>query len=289
MRFLRALAAKFKAPLTPTKSPSLPRVSPHDQGLDLHLQSENEDLHSSYTHDQDIQHAVDQLGRLADEQLAVPHHPTSTEHLSQQDLDQEVATLLRSHPDDVPALIATAGTLFNKADPHHNNKRLAAKLFETIAVDHQDPTGMYSYGMCLQQGQGSISISFVYLRPVCPALFPGVVFLPMRSRYRLVGKADLFLFFFRVPFFFCTPGVTPDEPLAARMFARAARRGHPWAQYALAQAFHSGTGVEEDHPEALNLFKLAAQNGIPPAPFNVANMYAAGEGVAQDDDEAVEW
>jgi TPR repeat protein len=73
------------------------------------------------------------------------------------------------------------------------------------------------------------------------------------------------------------------------MFARAARRGHPWAQYALAQAFHSGTGVEEDHPEALNLFKLAAQNGIPPAPFNVANMYAAGEGVAQDDDEAVEW
>ena len=174
MRFLRALAAKFKAPLTPTNSPSLPRVSPHDQGLDLNLQSENK-LHSSYTHDQDIQHAVDQLAHLADEQLAAPqpHHPTSTEHLSQHDLDQEVATILRSHPDDVPALIATAGALFNKADSHHNNKRLAAKLFESIAVDHQDPTGMYSYGMCLQQGQGSIHF-FVYLRPVCPALCPVV-------------------------------------------------------------------------------------------------------------------
>ena len=85
-------------------------------------------------------------------------------------------------------------------------------------------------------------------------------------------------------------GIPAAEPTkAARMFASAARKGHPWAQYALAQAFHSGTGVKEDHKEALNLFEIAAQNGIPPAPFNVANMYAAGQGTPMDEEVAVEW
>ena len=81
----------------------------------------------------------------------------------------------------------------------------------------------------------------------------------------------------------------PDAKRAVGMFAKAARRGHPWAQYALAQAFHSGSGVAEDHAEALQLFQVAAQNGIPPASFNVANMYAAGQGTSINEPAAVEW
>ena len=85
-------------------------------------------------------------------------------------------------------------------------------------------------------------------------------------------------------------GVEEADPRqAVKYFARAARKGHPWAQYALAHAFHKGEGVEVDNEEALTLYKLAARNGIPPAPFNVANMYAAGEGVDKDDAAAVEW
>ena len=80
-----------------------------------------------------------------------------------------------------------------------------------------------------------------------------------------------------------------DARDAVKYFARAARKGHPWAQYALAHAFHKGQGVDQDEGEALTLYKLAARNGIPPAPFNVANMYATGEGTEKDDEAAVEW
>jgi TPR repeat protein len=80
-----------------------------------------------------------------------------------------------------------------------------------------------------------------------------------------------------------------DPRQAVKYFARAARKGHPWAQYALAHAFHKGEGVEVDAEEALTLYTLAARNGIPPAPFNVANMYAAGEGTDKDDGAAIEW
>ena len=80
-----------------------------------------------------------------------------------------------------------------------------------------------------------------------------------------------------------------DPKKAAKFLARAARRGHPWAQYALAHAFHQGNGVKKDEEEALTLYKLAAQNGIPPAPFNVANMYAAGQGTEVNDETAIEW
>ena len=59
----------------------------------------------------------------------------------------------------------------------------------------------------------------------------------------------------------------PDAHAAAKLFARLARLGHPWAQFSLAAMFKDGEGVEVDTEEAFTLFRLAAQNGVAPAHY----------------------
>ena len=79
-----------------------------------------------------------------------------------------------------------------------------------------------------------------------------------------------------------------DRRSGIKLLARAAKNGHGWAQYAVAQIFYNGEDgiVERDLEEALVLYKLADKNGIPPAAYNIGNMLYKGEGVETPDKEA---
>jgi hypothetical protein len=83
----------------------------------------------------------------------------------------------------------------------------------------------------------------------------------------------------------------PRPVAAARELIALAERGHPWAQFALADMLIKGEGVKVNEEEALVLFKISAQNGVAPALFNIGNMYSEGKGtgVAPNETTACEW
>lgn len=60
-------------------------------------------------------------------------------------------------------------------------------------------------------------------------------------------------------------GHPPQPAIAAAWFIRAANRGYPPAQLALASAFASGSGVARDEKRALALARSAARAGTPGA------------------------
>ena len=85
-------------------------------------------------------------------------------------------------------------------------------------------------------------------------------------------------------------GGTPRNPsLAAHSFANAADRGHPWAQYRLAQMLLEGQGVGRDSQRATTLTLAAANGGQPQAACNVGIMYLFGNGMPKDTTEAARW
>jgi len=57
-------------------------------------------------------------------------------------------------------------------------------------------------------------------------------------------------------------GVDEDKPAAARWFRRAARKGHPRAQFELATLYFLGEGVDRNLSEARRWFEMA-QAGFP--------------------------
>mmetsp|Transcript_27872 Transcript_27872/g.56378 ORF Transcript_27872/g.56378 Transcript_27872/m.56378 type:complete len:375 (+) Transcript_27872:1534-2658(+) len=65
-----------------------------------------------------------------------------------------------------------------------------------------------------------------------------------------------------------------------------AKKGKPWAQFALGLYFSSGRAVTQSHFEALRWFRKAASLGHPQANLALSEAYLGGEGCTRDLDEA---
>lgn len=81
----------------------------------------------------------------------------------------------------------------------------------------------------------------------------------------------------------------PDREAAALFYRRAAFRGLPEAQHALAFMYATGQGVTRDERQAVDWFRAAAKQGHTSAQHNLGVMYAEGRGVERDEQEAVRW
>ena len=81
------------------------------------------------------------------------------------------------------------------------------------------------------------------------------------------------------------------NPVEAEQFYRqAARQGHVFAQYSLAQLYHFGdTGVSRNDTESLRWLRAAAERGLPAAQTQLAYAYDVGEGVPPDARAAAFW
>ncbi|KAB7623360.1 tetratricopeptide repeat protein [Alkalilimnicola sp. S0819] len=84
-------------------------------------------------------------------------------------------------------------------------------------------------------------------------------------------------------------GMEPDVARAARLYRRAALRGLPEAQEALAFLYATGQGLVQDESMAAKWFGLAAEQGNCAAQHNLGVMYAEGRGVDRDPAQAVQW
>ena len=82
---------------------------------------------------------------------------------------------------------------------------------------------------------------------------------------------------------------SPDKAEAAKLFRRAADRGHSGAQYYLGMIYEKGAGVTKDVATALNWYRQAATNGYVEACVTLGNFYSDGLEVTQDYAEAFVW
>lgn len=83
--------------------------------------------------------------------------------------------------------------------------------------------------------------------------------------------------------------VTRNDALAARLFALAAARDNPQAQWELALMLRQGLGVARDPARALALARAAAEAGDGPGSNVYGTMIRDGIGRARDDAEAALW
>jgi len=79
--------------------------------------------------------------------------------------------------------------------------------------------------------------------------FQQVLSLPEKDRYGFGMK------------YLLGQGTEKDETLAVKWFQKAAAKGHVYAQFHLAEAFHYGRGVAQDKDEALKWYLEADKNG----------------------------
>ena len=84
-------------------------------------------------------------------------------------------------------------------------------------------------------------------------------------------------------------GMTQDPEQAAYWYRQAADKGHPQAQFELAQLYASGKGVKRDEEQAARWVSASAIQAYGPALANLGERYAAGNGVAKDDKRAYFW
>jgi TPR repeat protein len=78
--------------------------------------------------------------------------------------------------------------------------------------------------------------------------------------------------------------------ISARWFDRAAKQGHPPAQYALGRAYALGEGVAQNFGRASELYRTAAGFGRhAPSEYALGQLYFQGKGVLQDFKQALNW
>lgn len=82
-------------------------------------------------------------------------------------------------------------------------------------------------------------------------------------------------------------GVARDYKEAANWYAKAAAKGHSFAQSNLGALYEQGLGVKQDINEAAKLYRKAADQGCPEGIYNLAKCYYSGKGVAKNIDEAL--
>ena len=84
-------------------------------------------------------------------------------------------------------------------------------------------------------------------------------------------------------------GVPRDPRQAVYWYDRAARSGHPEAQFDLARLCSSGDGTKRDEEQAARWTSAAAAQGYAPAMMAFGERYATGNGVVQDHKRAYFW
>jgi TPR repeat protein len=85
-----------------------------------------------------------------------------------------------------------------------------------------------------------------------------------------------------------TASFNPDELKAVAALRKAAKAGHPEAQFRLGVMYGNGDGVTLDHDQAVAWFEKAAAQGHESALITLAWMYANGTGVDVDESRARE-
>ena len=84
-------------------------------------------------------------------------------------------------------------------------------------------------------------------------------------------------------------GVKLDYLEAALWYRKAANAGDSGAQSALGYLYANGQGVAKDDAEAVRLYRASAEQGHAVAQYNLGRRYATGEGVGEDLAEATRW
>jgi hypothetical protein len=84
-------------------------------------------------------------------------------------------------------------------------------------------------------------------------------------------------------------GAERDLEKAFHWFEKAAKQGHPEAQFEMARCYYFGEGTEEDATEAAVWFEKAAMQGHVEAPFYLGGLYWFGEGIERDEEKALNW
>ena len=85
------------------------------------------------------------------------------------------------------------------------------------------------------------------------------------------------------------PGGTPNQELARNWYEKAARQGHPLAEYAIGNMWDYGEGGKQDHELARFWYHAAAMNNVRDAQMHFARMLQIGRGGYQSLEEAAEW
>lgn len=84
-------------------------------------------------------------------------------------------------------------------------------------------------------------------------------------------------------------GAPADFELSFQAFQKAARLGHPGAQFELARFYSQGKGCEKDFVKAAEFYLLAAEAGDVNGQFHIAMSYQQGFGVEKNLGEALKW
>ena len=69
-------------------------------------------------------------------------------------------------------------------------------------------------------------------------------------------------------------------------YLQAAERGHPIAEWSIADAYERGEGVEPNQPESVRWLQLAVEDGVTDAQRRLASRYESGAGAPQDSEKA---
>jgi hypothetical protein len=83
-------------------------------------------------------------------------------------------------------------------------------------------------------------------------------------------------------------GVDRDPKLAVHWLSRAAAKGHPIAQFDLAQIYHTEASLR-DYGKAASLYRIGARRGWGMARIRLADLYARGQGVPRNLARAYVW
>ncbi len=88
---------------------------------------------------------------------------------------------------------------------------------------------------------------------------------------------------------YLSAGSQRDPVKASELFASAAARGHPEAQYYLGLLYQNGTGVAQDDVQAFNWFLASSEAGNASAQFELSRALLKGVGTPENQSEAMRW
>ena len=76
---------------------------------------------------------------------------------------------------------------------------------------------------------------------------------------------------------------------AHSLYEKAAKLGHPKAQYYCGLMYLKGRGTRRNYEKALSLVEQAAEQNHPHGQYLLAQMYLSGEGVKKNEEVGNEW
>ncbi len=84
-------------------------------------------------------------------------------------------------------------------------------------------------------------------------------------------------------------GVNPNGSTAVNYYMEAAEKGHPIAQYKIAQCYKLGDVLEKNNVKAASWYKKSALQGYAPSQHELGALYSKGIGVPMDETQSQFW